>query len=303
MSEGVLLMAYGTPATLDEVEAYFTHIRGGRTPSVEAIKELRARYQRIGGTSPLQTITASQAGKLAEALRTRRRAMPVFVGMKHAPPFIADAVHAMVGAGIRSAVALALAPHYSRISVAAYFSAAAEAAAACGIALRTIQSWHDHPAFIHAVTSRLQAAMLGATSPAVIFTAHSLPERILTWGDPYPEQLRRTCELVAAASGLATWRFAYQSASHTGEPWLGPDLLDSLAALAREGKREVVVCPIGFVADHLEVLYDIDVEAQETALELGLRLTRTASLNDSADFITMLADLIAPGLVPMEEPA
>ncbi|MGH2349457.1 MAG: ferrochelatase [bacterium] len=292
MNRGVLLMAYGSPATLDEVPAYFTHIRGGRPPSEAAVEELRDRYRAIGGTSPLRAMTASQAAKLEAALRARGHGAPVTVGMKHSSPFIADAVRAMADSGIRSATALALAPHYSRISVAGYFSTAAEAAAVHGVALRTVESWHDHPGFIDALAHRLRAAPVQTSHPAIIFTAHSLPQRILSWNDPYPRQLRRTAELVASAAGITRWRFAYQSASHTGEPWLGPDLVETLLGLVREGVEEVVVCPVGFVADHLEVLYDIDVEAQTAAVGLGLRLVRAPSLNDGDDFIAALADLV-----------
>jgi ferrochelatase len=292
MNRGVLLMAYGSPAALDEVPAYFTHIRGGRPPSQAAAEELRERYRAIGGMSPLRAITESQAGRLEAVLRARGHSAAVTVGMKHSAPFIADAVRAMAESGIRSATALALAPHYSRISVAGYFSTAAEAAAEHGVVLEAVESWHDHPGFIEAVARRLQAALARTTAPAVIFTAHSLPQRILTWNDPYPGQLRHTAELVASAAGVPQWRFAYQSASHTGEPWLGPDLLETLPELAREGVEEVVVCPVGFVADHLEVLYDIDVEARVAAGGLGLRLVRAPSLNDGDDFIAVLADLV-----------
>jgi len=267
MVQAVLLMAYGSPATLDDVEAYVTHIRGGRTPAAAQVEELRQRYRRIGGSSPLRAITSAQAEALQRHLAAQGVPARVYVGMKHAPPFIADAVAAMARDGIGEAVGLALAPHYSRLSVASYFSVAGEEAAARGIALHTVESWHDHPGFITAVASRVQAALARFPSPAgveVVFTAHSLPRRIRTWGDPYPEQLARTSELVASAAGVPSWRFAYQSASHTGEPWLGPDLLEVLRALAAAGRREVVVCPVGFVADHLEVLYDIDIEAQDT---------------------------------------
>ena len=295
-SQAILLMAYGSPATLDDIEAYFTHIRGGRGPAAGQVEELRQRYRRIGGTSPLRAITAAQADALRRRLDGQGFDARVYVGMKHAAPFIADAVQAMVRDGVRDAVAIALAPHYSRLSVASYFSAATEAALGRGIRLRTVESWHDHPRFIAALASRVREALARFAEPEsveVVFTAHSLPERILTWYDPYPEQLRRTCELTGSALGLPSWQFAYQSASHTGEPWLGPDLLDALRALAEAGRRQVVVCPVGFVADHLEVLYDIEVEAQETADRLGLRLERAPSCNDGADFIDALADLTA----------
>lgn len=302
MSRGVLLMAYGSPPTLDEVPAYFAHIRGGRAPSDAAVEELRERYRAIGGTSPLRAVTTSQASKLEAALRARGHDVSVVVGMKHSSPFIADAVRAMADAGIRSAIALALAPHYSRISVAGYFSTATETAATHGVALRTVESWHEHPGFIGALAHRLRVALEQTTTPAIIFTAHSLPQRILTWNDPYPGQLRRTSELVAVASGVPRWRFAYQSASHTGEPWLGPSLLDTLSEVTREGAHEVIVCPVGFVADHLEVLYDIDVEARAAAERFDLRLVRAPSLNDDDDFIAVLADLVEQAMSAVQEP-
>jgi len=294
VNDAVLLMAYGTPATLDDVPAYFAHIRGGRPVRVEAIEELQERYRRIGGTSPLRDVTQAQAAGLAGLLRARGRDVPVAVGMKHAPPFISDVVAELGRTGIRRIAALALAPHYSKESIASYFSAAADASAAHGISLRTRESWHDHPLLVAAIASRVQAALAAASDPAVVetvFTAHSLPRRILSWGDPYPDQLLQTSALVASSAALGQWRFAFQSASRTGEPWLGPDLLDVLRELAEDGRREILLCPVGFVADHLEVLFDIDVEAQELAHSLGLRLWRTASLNDGADFLAALAAL------------
>lgn len=303
MSRGVLLMAYGSPATLDDVPAYFTHIRGGRPPSADAVEGLRGRYQAIGGMSPLRAITASQARKLEAALRAHGRTIPITIGMKHSPPFIADAVREMAAVGIHSIIALALAPHYSRLSVDGYFSVARSAASDHNVALKAVTSWHDHPGFIGALAYRLRAALDGTTAPSVIFTAHSLPQRILTWNDPYPAQLNRTAELVAAAAGISRWRFAYQSASATGEAWLGPDLLDTLEEVAREGAHDVVVCPIGFVADHLEVLYDIDVEAKAAAAKLNLRLVRAASLNDGDDFMTALADIVERLIPDVDEPS
>lgn len=296
MSDAVLLMAYGTPATLDEVPAYFAHIRDGRPIRAEAVEELRERYRRIGGTSPLRDLTEAQAGGLARLLREQGREVPVAVGMKHAHPFIGDAVADLARAGIQRIAAVALAPHYSKVSIASYFSAAAEASAAHGITVRARESWHDHPGLIAALAARVRTALAGAADPAAVetvFTAHSLPQRILSWGDPYPDQLLQTSALVAASAGTAQWRFAFQSASRTGEPWLGPDLLDVLRELAAAGRREVLVCPVGFVADHLEVLFDIDVEARELAGALGLRFSRTASLNDGADFLVVLAALAA----------
>jgi ferrochelatase len=289
-------MAYGSPASLDDVPAYFAHIRGGRPASVEAVEELRGRYRRIGGTSPLRAVTDAQAAGLRRVLRARGRDVPVAVGMKHAPPFIADAVEELARGGARRIAALALAPHYSKVSIASYFTTAADAAAAHGLSVRARESYHAHPGLIAALAARVRTALSGVRAPGeavTVFTAHSLPERILSWGDPYPTQLQTTSALVADSAGCARWRFAFQSASSTGERWLGPDLLDVLRELAASGVREVVVCPAGFVADHLEVLYDIDVEARELAASLGVDLHRTPSLNDGDDFLAVLAALTA----------
>jgi ferrochelatase len=294
---GIVCMAYGSPATVDDVLAYYTHIRGGRTPSPDQVAELRERYRRIGGQSPLAEITRRQATGVARALQEDHLDVRAYVGMKHAPPFIADVVARMAGDGIRRAVGMALAPHYSQISVASYFARAEEAASRHQVGLTCVQSWHDLPGFITTLVNRVraaQAALPDADRAPVVFTAHSLPQRILTWHDPYPEQLDRTCELVAAQAGLRDWRFAYQSASHTGEPWLGPDLLAALDQIREEGHTSVVICPVGFVADHLEVLYDIDIEAAAHAEALGMRLVRAPTAGEGADFLGALADLLRP---------
>lgn len=292
---GVLLMAYGSPSSLEDVEDYYTHIRGGRAPSADLVRELRARYERIGGTSPLLAITRRQGEGLERALAQSGLATRVHVGMKHSPPFIADVMASMAQDGIRAALGLALAPHYSRVSVASYFTTAAEVARRHGISLETIETWHDHPGFIAALVARVRQAQQRFAAPQdvpVVFTAHSLPQRITQWNDPYPQQFHRTCELVAEAVGLSGWTFAYQSASHTTEPWLGPDLLEALQEVARRGHGQVIVSPVGFVADHLEVLYDIDVEARELAARLGMHLERAPSLNDGPDFVRALAELV-----------
>lgn len=301
---GVLLMAYGSPATPDDVEAYYTHIRGGRTPSPELIEGLRQRYQRIGGRSPLLEITQRQAQGVQQGLDRLGLRAGVYVGMKHAPPFIADAVAAMAHDGIRGMVGIALAPQFSRMSVGTYQTMAASSAARHGISFHCVESWHDHPGLIRALAARVQEGqrkLADGQDVTVVFTAHSLPQRILESADPYPGELRETCELVAAAAGVRRWRFAYQSASHTGEPWLGPDLLQVLRDMHRAGHRQVIVSTVGFVADHLEVLYDIDIEAQELAASLGMHLERAPSLNDRSDFVTALVDLVranAPDEVP-----
>lgn len=293
--DGVLLMAYGSPATVDDVAAYFAHIRGGRTPAADQVADLRARYERIGGRSPLLEITRRQAAGVEGLLAQAGGPVRVYVGMKHAAPFIADAVAEAARSGDQRLLGIALAPHYSRMSIGSYRAAAEQASAQHGVAFQCVESWHLLPEFIRAVAVRVreaQRACDGGPDTCVVFTAHSLPSRILTWNDPYPAQLRQTCEQVAAAAGIGQWRFAYQSASHTGEPWLGPDLLAVMRDLHREGHGECVVCPVGFVADHLEVLYDIDVEAAGLARDLGMRLIRARSLNDDPDFVAALAALV-----------
>lgn len=299
-TKGVLLMAYGSPETLDDVEEYFTHIRGGRKPSPEAVEELKERYRCIGGRSPLMEITQAQARALEQVLNADPDGTyRVYVGMKHWQPFIHETIERMAADGIERAAAIALAPHYSRMSVGAYIEAAQEALKAHPLNVRFVESWHLQPTFIEAWTSRVRDALekFGPEERdevVVVFTAHSLPERILQWDDPYPRQLRETCEAVAGRVGLpnSRWKFAYQSASHTNEPWLGPDVLDVLDELAHQGAKSVLVCPIGFVADHLEVLYDIDVECREQAEELGLHLERTESLNDDPLFVRALAEIV-----------
>ncbi|MDR7481671.1 MAG: ferrochelatase [Armatimonadota bacterium] len=289
----VLLMAYGTPAALDDVAAYYTHIRRGRPPTPAEVAHLVERYRAIGGTSPLLAITREVAAALSARL-----GLPVYVGMKHWHPFIADVVAQMHQDGIARAAAVVLAPHYSRLSVGAYLEAAQEAAARCGgPALAAVEAWHLHPGLVAVLADRVRTTLGRLPAEAhLLFTAHSLPKRILEWGDPYPAQLVASARAVAAAAGAARWSFAFQSASATGEPWLGPDVLDALRDLQATGTRDVVVCPIGFVADHLEVLYDLDVEAAGLAAALGMRLVRTPSLNASPAFVEVLADVAATAL-------
>ena len=281
-------MAYGSPAGTDEndgIEPYYSHIRGGRKPSPEALAELRERYRAIGG-SPLTEITRAQARALAARL-----GLPVFVGMKHAPPFIADAAAEARSAGIERLVGLPLAPHYAEMSLGAYFASLRQA---WDGELIVVRGFHDHPAFIAAVRNLLAEALVDFEPERIFFTAHSLPARIEATGDPYRERLLESCRLVAEGSALPEWEFAFQSASHTGEPWLGPDLLDSLA---RSGVRRALVCPIGFVADHLEILYDIDVEAIAFAREHGVDLRRTQSFNTRPEFVDALVAVVGDALV------
>ena len=300
--KGVLLMAYGSPESLDDVEEYFTHIRGGRKPPPEAVEELKERYRRIGGRSPLNEITRAQARALERMLNANAGAdggYRVYVGMKHGHPFLHEAVPRMAQDGVERAVGVALAPHYSRLSVGAYIEAAREALKAQPIDVRFVESWHLRPSFLDAWVARVRDALerFGPEERdevVAVFTAHSLPERIRQWDDPYPKQLRETAEAVAGRVGLpdSRWKLAYQSASPTGEPWLGPDILDVLDELAAQGVRNVLVCPIGFVADHLEVLYDLDVECRGRAEGLGLHLERTESLNDDPLLIRALAEIV-----------
>lgn len=281
---GVLCMAYGSPRTEADVEAYFTHIRGGRAPSPEALEELRSRYRAIGG-SPLEEITRRQAAALG-----RRLGVPAFAAMKHSPPFIADGAAEARSAGVERLIGLPLAPHYARMSVGQYEAALMQAWSG---PLELVGGFHDHPAFIAAICELLRDATADWRPDRLFFTAHSLPCRVVEEGDPYDRRLLETCRLVGERMELPPWEFAFQSASHTGEPWLGPDLLE---AAERSGARRVLVCPIGFVADHLEVLYDIDVEAQEWARERGVELRRTASFNDRPAFIEALAEVVGARL-------
>jgi ferrochelatase len=290
MNAAVILMAYGSPATAEDVPAYLADIREGRSVSQEAIDELTERYRRIGGRSPLDEITEAQRAALESELR-----VPVFVGMKHWRPRIAEAVEAALAGGADTLVGLVLAPHYSRLSIAGYRERL-EQALQGRAELVFVESWHDHGPFLDVLAERVRGF-----EGHVVFTAHSLPERILQDGDPYRDQLLETSRLVAEQAGVADWSFAFQSASTTGEPWLGPDILEELDSLAANGVRRVLVCPVGFVSDHLEILWDLDIEAREKAAELGLELDRIESLNEDPAFVRALAALVRERL-PHEVP-
>ena len=292
---GVLVMAYGTPASPDDVERYYTHIRRGRPPPPELLADLRRRYHAIGGTSPLAARTRAQADALRGALGP---GFVVALGQKHAAPFIEDGAAELLAAGARSVLGLVLAPHYSALSVGQYHERAAAAVEGAGASYRGIGSWHRHPVLVELLGERVAAARDRLDVPAgaaveTLFTAHSLPERARDLDDPpYPEQLRATAEAVAAAAGLDRWRLAWQSAGRTADPWIGPDILEVLRSLPADGVEAVVVCPAGFTSDHLEVLYDVDVEARQVAAEAGLVLERTASFNDDPRFVALLASLV-----------
>jgi len=277
----VVLMAYGSPTRPEDIPAYFEDIRGGRPVRREAVAELVERYRRIGGSSPLNEITERQRAALELELGA-----PVYVGMKHWTPRIAEAADEALGEGAQRIVGLVLAPHYSSISIGGYRDRLAEAVGDRA-ELVMIESWHDHRPLLDILADRIRG-----TDAHVVFTAHSLPERILAEGDPYKDQLLETSRLVAERAGVENWSFAFQSASPTGEPWLGPDILEELERLHAEGVRKVLVAPVGFVSDHLEILWDIDVEAREKAAELGLELDRIESLNDAPEFARALAMLV-----------
>jgi ferrochelatase len=299
-STAVLLLAYGTPSTPDEVEPYFPHIRGGRTPSPESVTRLQDRYELIGGRTPLLEITNDTARALQTTLDARAPgAYRTYVGMKHWHPFIAEAVQRMADDGVRRAIAIVLAPHYSRMSVGGYRKYLGEALAEQHAPpdVVFVERWGLQPDFIEMMCARVQEAL--ATFPPdagdvrVVFSAHSLPERIRTWNDPYERELLASCAAVAARAGLKDWRFAWQSAGSTGEPWIGPDILDYLPVLHAEGTRAVLSVPIGFVCDHLEVLYDIDHEAVAKAESLGMMLRRTRMPNASPELVDTLVAVIA----------
>jgi protoporphyrin/coproporphyrin ferrochelatase len=287
MSDVVVLMAYGSPERLVDVPAYYADIRGGRPIRPELMEDLVERYRRLGieESSPLNAITEQTRAALEAEL-----GLPVFTGMKHWPPRIAEAAESALAAGADRIVGLVLAPHYSMMSIRGYRDQL-EHAVGDRAELHFVDSWHDEPGFIEFLTDRVRG-----TDAHVVFTAHSLPARIIEAGDPYKAQLFETAELVAEAAGLTDWSFSFQSESPTGEPWLGPDILDHLVALHESGVENVLVCPVGFVSDHLEIRWDLDVEAKEKAAELGMQLARIEMANDDPAFVQTLAVIVRRAL-------
>jgi protoporphyrin/coproporphyrin ferrochelatase len=289
MSAGVLLLAHGTPDALQDMPAYLKLVRGGRVPSQALVAEIAHNYAAIGGRSPLTDITMAQARALGEEL-----GCPVYVGMRNWHPFIGSALARAEAEGMRRLVAIPLAPQYSSLSVAKYRDAVEDGRPE-GLAIEHVDAWFEHPLLLDAFAEKLALTLLEPWD-AVLFTAHSLPLRVVAAGDPYPEHVHATAAGVAARTDLGPPRIAYQSAGRTGEPWLGPTIDEALDELAKEGVRRVVVAPIGFVSDHTEILYDIDIAAAEAARVRGLELRRTASLNTAPLFIRALADLARPRL-------
>jgi protoporphyrin/coproporphyrin ferrochelatase len=288
MSEAVVLMAYGSPERLADVPAYYADIRGGRPIAPENLADLVERYRKLGieDSSPLNAITERTRAALETEL-----GLPVYTGMKHWSPRIADAAESAVAAGAERIAGLVLAPHYSALSIKGYRDQL-EQALDRRAELVFVDSWHTEPGFVELLADRVRG-----TKSHVVFTAHSLPARILAMGDPYKDQLLETASVVADAAGLGDdWSFSFQSESPTGEPWLGPDILDHLGALRGRGVTDVLICPIGFVSDHLEIRWDIDVEAQERAAELGLRVDRIQMPNADPAFVATLAGIVRRAL-------
>ena len=279
----VILMAYGSPERVADVPAYYADIRGGRPIAPENLEDLVQRYRSLGieDSNPLNAITEATRVALQEEL-----GLPVYTGMKHWTPRIAEAVDAAVAGGATRLVGLVLAPHYSRLSIAGYKTLLADAVGG-RVDVVFVESWHDEPGFVSFLADRIRD-----TDAHVVFTAHSLPARILDDGDPYKDQLLETARLVADSAGIDDWSFSFQSESPTGEPWLGPDILDHLADLAGRGVDDVLICPVGFVSDHLEIRWDIDTEAQDKARELGIRVDRIEMPNDDPRFVRTLGDIV-----------
>lgn len=305
MTRGVLLMAYGSPEGPDEVEPYFTHIRGGRTPSPESVEKLKRRYEIVGGRTPLLEITNTLRQRLEERLNATSAGEPyrVYVGMKHWHPFIGDVMGRIVEDGVSELTAIALAPHYSRMSIGGYRKAIEEVShGERAPRVRMPNSWHAHPGFISLIADRIQAALAQWSPPEragvlTVFSAHSLPARIRTWNDPYEDQLLESCHAVATQAGIDNWRFAWQSAGETEEAWLEPDISEVLEQLHHNGVCHVLSVPFGFVTDNLEILYDIDSVAKTRADMLGLTMRRIALPNADPGFVDVLADLAAGAFI------
>jgi ferrochelatase len=299
---GVLVMAHGTPRSVEEIPAFYTEIRRGRPPSAEQLAELEGRYRAIGGTSPLNALTSAQVAGIAAALEGQDAGrFTVVGGAKFAPPRIEDAAGELVRSGVDRVIGLVLAPHSSTVSVGEYARRAREAVGSGAgedgpVGFEMIDHWYEVPGFVTLVAERVTEAVgsLGddAKGSTVVFTAHSVPKRVVEAGDTYPEQLERSARAVAAVAGIRDWSVGWQSAGRTGEEWLGPDVNAVIRAIAGAGGAGVVVCPIGFVSDHLEVLYDVDIEAKATATRSGMAFGRTASLNDDPRFCEVLADVV-----------
>jgi ferrochelatase len=288
---GLLVMAYGTPRDRDDIETYYTDVRRGRPPTVELLDDLVRRYDALGGTFPLRDITDRQVAAIGDALGND---FTVALGTKHSVPKLEDGVRELAGRGVTRAIGLVLAPHFSAFSVGEYAARATAAGKEHGIVVDTVESWHLLPSYVSFLAGAVADALAKVPDGSeVVFTAHSLPERILGTGDPYPSQLEETARAVAAAAGVERWSVGWQSAGRTPEPWLGPDVLEIVRDRAEQGAAGLVVCACGFVADHLEVAYDLDIEAAQLAASLALPFARTASVNDDPAVMRALAGVVS----------
>jgi len=298
----VVLMAYGTPRTPEEILPYYTDIRRGRAPTPEQLADLTSRYEAIGGLSPLKQLTEAQRDALQSELdRLDNNQYEVFLGLKHASPFIEETVNEVAALGFKRIVGLVLAPHFSSYSIGQYIGRVREAAVPHNIEVLGIDSWAREDAFIDFLSTDMKNKL--TTMPErtkVLFTAHSLPQRIIDAGDPYPEELRATAELVAQRAGLARWTqwsIAWQSAGRTPEPWIGPDILAVIESAGATRQTDepidgILVSACGFVADHLEILYDLDIEAANKAASFGIAFARTECVNNNQAVMAALASRV-----------
>jgi len=295
-------MAYGSPNSLDEVGDYLAQVRGGRVSSPEEIEHLKQRYQRVGGQTPLLQNTKSQTNALEKKLIADGIPARVLFGMKHWHPFVEDVVEKISVDNPPILVGLALAPHYSKLSIGGYEDSVRRGFARkhSNVPFVMVKSWHTEPSLITALSTRVGngvSEMRGSERTMVVFTAHSLPIGAVSDNDPYQAQLLETSQLVAKEAGVTEWDFAFQSASGSSGTWLGPSLKEKISEFSNKGIKRILVCPVGFVSDHLEILYDLDVEARGYANSHGMQLARTLSLNDDPRFIEALAAVAAPILV------
>ena len=296
--KAVLILAYGTPTSVERMRCYLSDIRGGRPMSDEFVDEFKNRYTIIGG-SPLTGLTYDQAKQVGEELKRRGYNVPVYLGMRHWSPWIKDAVGQMYLHGVDEAVALVMAPHYSKMSIGKYWNKIEEAQQMHGtdINFSFVDSWYKQPKFLQALENHVKAGLEKFPADVrdqvkIVFTAHSLPERLKKMGDPYDDELKDNARLVAERLGDVDWMFSYQSAAETGEPWLGPQIEDVVVDLAKQGYKYMLVAPIGFVCDHVEILFDIDVEAKQIADEHGIQLERIESMNSTPLFIGAVTDAL-----------
>ena len=307
MNQAVILLAYGGPDSLDDIPGYLLDIRGGRPTSQALIDDITGRYRQIGGKSPLLAITRDVAAKVESRIKA-----PVYAGMRHWAPTIADVVGQMAADGVEHIVAICMAPHYSTLSIGKYREKLETAVAGFqngtgqSIGLTFVDSWHTQPSYLAGIAQNVRQTLARWPKPEqkrvkIVFTAHSLPSFILEQGDPYDSQLRETAGLLADQLELPAnrWTFCYQSAARTGIPWLGPQIEELVPELAASGERDLLIAPVGFIADHVEILYDIDIGVQAIARANNVRVERTPMLNDSQPLVEALATLAGAALMPV----